>query len=405
MGIKLKYISVVISVALCAAALSGCYDNNEIENLAYVMAIGIDEADSNSFNLTFQTAVPKSISGSGGGGGGGESTEITSFKTDNFISGLKKANEYLNRVINLSHTQIIVISEKVAKEGVIAFLNGLQENMEIRPDVKIIVSAEGAKKYIESIQPKLTTNPAKYYDLLFKSYETDFLVEYTQLEDFLLRTKDYGAQPVAIYTETDKAIDEGSKSKDQEGDKKTEGEDKKVGDDKKNIVINGLAVFNKDKLVGKLEPNEATLFSLLTGSNRGVKIEVTDPFDSRFKVLGNVAREKASYNKVVINNGKPEINEYLRLSVDIQAMQNDVDYNTPDKTAKLKKAYEDYLNKGFEKLFSKVTYKFKSDIFGYGELAKRNFMTIKEWKNAKWSEIFPGAVYKYKIDLRILRQG
>ena len=408
MGIKHKYISMVISMVLCAATLSGCYDNNEIENLAYVMAIGIDEADSNSFNLTFQTAVPKSISGGGGGGGGGggESTDITSFKTDNFVSGLKKANEYLNRSINLSHTQIIVVSESVAQKGVTAFLNGLQENMEIRPDVKIIVAAEGAKKYIESIQPKLTANPAKYYDLLFKSYETDFLVEYTQLEDCLLRTKDFGAQPVAIYTETDKAINEGSKPNDEGGDKKSEGDSKKSGDkENKTIVIKGLAVFKKDKLVGKLEPNQATLFSLLTGSNRGVKIEVTDPFDSRFKVLGNVAREKSSYTKVIINNGKPEINVYLRLTVDIQAMQSDVDYNTPDKTARLQKAYEDYLNKGFEELFSKVTYEFKSDIFGYGELAKRNFMTTKEWNNAKWSEIFPKSVYNYKIDLRILRRG
>jgi spore germination protein KC len=385
--------------------LSACYDSNEIENLAYVMAIGIDEADSNSFNLTFQTAVPKSISGSGGGGGGGgESTDITSFKTDNFISGLKKANEYLNTRINLSHTQIIVLSEKVAKKGVLAFLNGLQENLEIRPDVKIIVSADGAKKYIESIQPKLTNNPAKYYDLLFKSYETDFLVKYTQLEDFLLRANDFGAQPVAVYTQADKAIDAGSKEKKDDAGEGKQDSGKK-DDDKKNIMINGLAIFNKDKLIGKLEPKEATLFALLTGSNRGVKMEVQDPFDSRFKVLGNVAREKSSYTKVKIRNGKPEIDEYLRLTVDIQAMQSDVDYNTPDKTAKLKKAYEDYLNKGLQELFSKVAYEYKSDIFGYGELAKRNFMTIKEWKNAKWPDIFPKSVYNYKIELRILRQG
>jgi len=399
---KFKIITLFLSIALCVVTFSGCYDNSEIEDLAYVMAIGIDEADSNSFNLTFQTAVPKSITGVGGGGG--ESTVVSSFKTDNFLTGIKKANEYLSRNINLSHTKIIVVSENIAKKGVAAFLSGLQQNMEIRPNVNIIVASEGAKKYIESIQPKLTSNPSKYYDLLFKTYQTDFLVPSTQLEDYLYR-KNYGAQPVAIYTEIDKAIDE-SKPSSGEGDEKSDGESKKSGDsEKKNMSIKGLAVFKMDKMVGKLGPEEATLFALLTGSNNNVKIEVTDPLDKRFKVLGNVIKEKASSNKVKIKDGKPKININLKLNIDVQAVQSDNNYDEPDKAAKLKIAYEDYLNKGIKSLLQKVTYKFKSDIFGYGEFAKQNFKTIDQWENVKWPEIFPQSQYDCKLDLKITRQG
>lgn len=395
---NIRIISLFLSSLLCIVSLSGCYDNNEIENLAYVMAIGIDEGDSNSFNLTFQTAVPKSISGEGGGSG--EATVVSSFKTDNFLSGIKKASEYLSRKINLSHTKIIVVSENIAKEGVTAFLNGLQNDMEIRPNVNIIVASEGAKNYIESIQPKLSANPAMYYDLLFRAYETDFLVPNTQLEDYLYRTKNFGVQPVAIYTGIDKTINE-SKSGDEEESKK-----KKPGDEeKKNMSIRGLAVFKLDKMVGKLDSQESTLFALLTGSNNSVNIDVIDPLDKRYKVLGNVMKGQSTTTKVTIKDGIPKIDITLKLNIGVQAYQSDNDYDEPDKAAKLKKAYEDYLSNGLKAMLSKATSQFKSDIFGFGEIAKGNFTTRHEWEQAKWPEIFPQSEYNLKVDISITRQG
>ena len=411
---KNRILCLLLSIVLCMTILSGCYDNNEIEDLAYVIAIGIDEGDSNNFNLTFQTAVPKSIAGGGssGGGGGGQSTVITSFKTDNFLSGLKKANQYLNRKINLSHTKIIVVSEDLAKKGVTAFLNGLQKNIEIRPDVNIIVSSDGAKKYLESIESKLSTNPAKYYALLFKSYETDFLVPDTQLEDYLYRAKNYTTQPVAIYTGIDKDINEASKpssggeGSESNGDSKKSGEEsKKSGEsEKKPMSIEGLAVFQMDKMVGQLDSKESTLFALLTGS-KNKNIEVVDPFNSKFNVLGNVTKENTSTTKVKIDKGKPKIYINLKLNVDVKAVQSDNDYNDPEKAAKLKVAYEDYLNNGLKALLEKATGKFRSDIFGFGRLAKQSFLTKDEWEKAKWQEIFPLSEYYLNVDVEIMRQG
>ena len=408
MGKKIKIICFLLSIILCMITFSGCYDNNEIEDLAYVIAIGIDVSDSNTFNLTFQTAVPKSIAGGeggGGGGGGGESTDITSFKTDNFLSGIKKANEYLNRKINLSHTKIIVVSEDIAKEGVTAFLNGLQQNIEIRPDVNIIVSSEGAKKYLESIEPKLSSNPAKYYSLLFESYESDFLVPETELEDYLYRAKNYTTQPVAIYTGTDKDVNEASKPSSTGEDSKSDGESKKSGENpKETMSIKGLAVFQMDKMVGQLDPKESTLFALLTGT-KNKDIEVTDPLDSRFNVLGNVKKENTSSIRVKIEKGKPKINMNLKLSVDVKAVQSDNDYNDPKKAAELKAAYKDYISNGLKTLLEKVTTEYKSDIFGFGKLAKQNFLTIDEWEKAKWQEIFPQSEYDLNVDVEIMRRG
>jgi spore germination protein KC len=406
MSKKIRIASLLLITVFSVVSVSGCYDSNEIEDLAYVIAIGIDKADKESFNLTFQTAVPKSIAG-----GEGESLDTKTFKTDNFLSGLKKTSGYLDRKINLSHTQIIAVSEDIAKEGITAFLNGLQQNIELRPNVNIIVAAEGAQKYIESIKPILSSSPAKHYNLLFSSYETDFLVKDTQLEDYLYRAKNQSAQPVAIYAAIDKAISDESKSdekskKPNEGEKKkSEEESKKSSEDEnKAIAIKGLAVFKADKMVGKLNEDEAMLFSLMT-STKNKDIEIVDPLDDKFKVLGNVKRSKLSSTKVILNNGKPKISINLKLNIDIKAVQSDNDYDEPEKAAKLKIAYEQYLNKGLTDLFSKTTKKLQSDIFGFGQQAKRNFKTIDEWEKAKWQEIFPESQYDLRLDVKIRRQS
>lgn len=403
----------VMAVIIISAVLTGCYDNTEIEDLAYVVAIGIDEADNNSFNLTFQTAVPQAISG-----GGGEGTDITSFKTDNFLSGLKKTGEYLSRKINLSHTKILVVSEEVANKGVIAFLNGLQHQTEIRQDINIIVAAEGAKNYIESIQPKLSSNPAKYYELLFKSYETDFLVPATQLEDYLYRSKNREAQPIAIYTAVDSTINE-SKAPESGGggdNKKSGGgtDKKKSGGgssgqqsgekEKKNMSIKGLAVFKADKMVGKLNADEASIFALMTGA-KSINFDVIDPMDTRFKVLSSIRREKSSHTKVRFVDGKPVIDINIRLDIDVQSVQSDTDFDRQENADRLNNAYSKLLEDRIKNLLKKTTYDFKSDIFGYGELAKRNFATMEAWRKTNWSELFPEARYNLYLQTEIIKHG
>lgn len=406
MNKSFKSLVLILIISFSAVLISGCYDSNEIDDLAYVIAIGIDKADKNSFNLTFQTAVPQSIAG-----GEGESLDTKTFKTDNFLSGLKNANRYLDRKINLSHTQIIVVSEEIAKEGVVPFLNGFQENIEIRPKVKIVVAAEGAQEYIKSIQPKLSSNPAKYYELLFSSYETDYLIKDIQLEDYLYRAKNQNAQPVAIYTAEDKTIKEDKKSSagksgksDEEGKKSGGGSDKPEEKKEKAMAIKGLAVFNTDKMVGKLNENEAVLFALMT-TKKSKEIEIEDPLDKKFKIISNLKKLRSSSTKVTLDNGKPKIKINLKFTIDIKAVQSNNNYNEPEKADKLKMAYEQYLNQGLTNLLNKATKEFKSDIFGFDLQAKRNFMTIDEWKNAKWQEIFPKSNYDLNIDVEVRRQS
>ena len=387
-----KLFCIILCIVIIMLTLTGCYDNREIEDLAYVVAIGIDEADNNMFNLTFQTAVPKSVTK-----GEGETTDIKTFKTDNFLSGFRKTGRYLSKKINLSHTKIIVVSEEIAKKGLQPFLNGLQNYMELRPNVNIIVSANGAKNYIESLQPKLLASPTKFYDMMFKSYQTDFRVPSSQLGDYLYRIHSSGAQPVTIYTDVDNNVID---SKKPETDKPAEEADK----GKKNMSVKGLAVFNGDKMTGSLDSAETSIYALMTGSIDSIKLEVKDPLDERYKILSNIRKDKSSKTSVQVYGIKPQINIEFNLHADIEAVQSNINYSDPAKLQKVQKEYEDYVKDVMNGLLTKASYEYKSDIFGFGQIAKKNYMYISQWEKVKWHEIFPNTVFKVKVSTTVSGQ-
>ena len=79
-----KLVSLSLVFALVLVALTGCYDAYGIEELAYVVAIGLDTSDNNNIELTVQIATSgESSSGSQSSSGStsqSEKSNITSIK-------------------------------------------------------------------------------------------------------------------------------------------------------------------------------------------------------------------------------------------------------------------------------------------------------------------------------------
>ena len=65
-------------IILLAAALAlnlflgGCYGYHEVDESAYILALGLDRGRENIVSVTAQVAVPRNIAGGAEGGGGGE---------------------------------------------------------------------------------------------------------------------------------------------------------------------------------------------------------------------------------------------------------------------------------------------------------------------------------------------
>jgi spore germination protein KC len=149
-------------VVLCIW-LSGCYDAREIDDLAYVMAIGLDKGTSNVLRITLQISLPTKIAGGGGKageGGEGKSSTLTTMEAPSIHSGLNMINTYISKQINLSHAKLMVISEELAREGVHEFIHTMIRDREFRPEMFIVVSRSKAEDFLSEVKPILEENPS-----------------------------------------------------------------------------------------------------------------------------------------------------------------------------------------------------------------------------------------------------
>ena len=65
---------------------------------------------------------------------------ISSIKCTSIESGMSLINSHISKKMNLSHCQEIVISEELAKKGIIEYLDTFINNSELTNDAEIIIS-------------------------------------------------------------------------------------------------------------------------------------------------------------------------------------------------------------------------------------------------------------------------
>ena len=192
-----KIISIVLIVLLCLSTLSGCYDAESIETLAYVVALGIDKGENDKIKLSLQIAIPNSSSGQEGSSQSEESS-LNSVDCSSIESGIALINTYISEKINLSHCKAIVISEEIAYEGISEYLYTLINNVELRPDCNIIISKCNAYDYLDNSDQSLEKVSARYYELIFNSSEYAGFTQNITLSDFYFNILSSTSQPYAI---------------------------------------------------------------------------------------------------------------------------------------------------------------------------------------------------------------
>ena len=147
---------VPLIVLIISLFLTGCYDTKELDDMAYVVGVGIDKGEGNFLKITLQIAIPMKIAGNGGDPK--ESFFIKSIDAPNLQEGLNRFNSTLSKGINLSHAKVIIFSEEIAKKF------NVDVNLEAEYCYYIILTPETSredfhKSFYEKLQYLLSHNP------------------------------------------------------------------------------------------------------------------------------------------------------------------------------------------------------------------------------------------------------
>ncbi|WP_235775399.1 MULTISPECIES: Ger(x)C family spore germination protein [Paenibacillus] len=379
--------------------LTGCWDEQSIEERALVLGLAIDEVqDTNTkaelktthldnqpgqhmLHITAQIAVPGRVPlgpGSEGGGDSGNPVWVVSADGHSLDDCLNNLQQKLAEPRYLIHLRIIVISEDFARHGLDEINDYLRRNPEVRRRTWLLVTGQKAENFMK-VQPPLQRVPTLY-----------------------------------ILSMMDRAVDSGKFPQDFIGDFWSA--ESKWGRDgflpyvsirnKENITIDGLAYFSKGKLAGTTQPLDIGAYMAFQGIDPGgysVLFKTGKYGDVMSRTISRHSRKRT-----VIRNGKPHVICDIDLEGDLdehyhasKAISTSADLHA------LEKEFEQDTEQILRLLFEQ-TQQDRSDIFGIGECVRAHHQSY--WKKNvhskwDWEELYPTVSVELRIRLTIRRVG
>ena len=385
-----------IIIVLLIFSLSGCYSVQSIDDLTYVIALGIDKGKNNTLALTVQFTFPTS---SESASGEAAPTIVNTVECASINSGITLLNSYTSKEINLSHCKIIVFSEELAVSGIGEEIFTLSNQVEIRPDSNIIISKSTAKEYIENSKPELENLVAKYYELNLFSQEYAGFTENISISNFFNKLNTTSIEPTAILGNGNKLnLPSSNNSKDELDIVAGELPITEYERESENL---GIAVFKDDKMVGELTAIETMLHLILTDNFESGIITLNHPLKENSTIdIALYSHKKTNIDAKLIN-GSPfaSIEVFLNsrlLSVD----KNSGDFDS-DEIKELESLINSYLENAILNYLYKTSKEFESDIDGIGQSLLTKFKNSKEWNNYNWPQNYKNTFFKVHVNTNI----
>ncbi|MDI3257631.1 MAG: Ger(x)C family spore germination protein [Kyrpidia sp.] len=408
---------------MCAAALlvlTGCWDRLEIEQRAIVLGIAVDEATPGELRqsstssrlspaprgpgvvplrLTAQIAVPGRIplgpgdaggggggssgGGSGGGGDGGEGGQrpvwVLSAVGHSMEDAVSNLQQEVADPLFFGHLRILVMSEGVARKGVIDINDWLRRNADVRRTLWLTVSRGNAAAVMEAAPP-LERVPVLYLWATLSRAEQMGKLPPSYGNVFWRAFSSSGQEPYLPYLEIRQ---------------------------KDNIFIRGLAYFKGNHMVGTLDPWDIGLFMGIKGFNPGGYSAFVEVPGTGEHVMVQALHRKAKI-EVFWAKDRPGI----RVRSHVEAVVREkvggrVDLRSPPDVQMLEDVISRSLSRNMEQLIRK-TQRDGADIFGFGQYVRARMFGY--WRRAvhtkqDWERLYPTIPVQVEATVNLRQSG
>ncbi len=388
----LKKIIIAILIIIFVSAFSASYNSLNIDNSAFVIALGIDKSTSNKLEVTFEF-LDTSPSG--------ESVSETipvlnTVECSSIANAINLMNAYLGKKTNLSHCKLIVFSEELAKYGIYDEVYSLINEVQIRPYANIIISKCNTRYYIENSVPGLESLIPKYYEIFPNTSEYTGYTCNATIGDFFNSLCCNYSSPYAILGGIKTSDDSSSQSQTSDESNIKSNESPITG--KRSSQNIGIAVFKDDKLTGELNAVETICFLNIIKKVDSFLISVTDPQDSNSKI--DIYLTPNSTHKIDVNfvNGAPYVKLKLDFSGKIYSMSRNSKYLDIDVLNSISNSCNNYLESEFLSYLYKTSIVFQSDINSIGSYVLSKFTTTNEFDNYDWLNNYSNCTFDVEIN-------
>ena len=321
--------------------LTGCYNYREINELAIVSGVSIRKVD-NEIELTTEVINPKKEQDASSG----EEPEfiIYSSRAKSVQEAIRKMMKESPRKMYGAHIEILVIDEGIAREYLMDILDSFARNPEIRSEFKVLVGkSDDILKITTPLEKISSENIRNSLENNNKYLGFANVVTYHELISNVLNPNIELVLPVLSM--------KGNVN---------------LGEDKENIsntsvkatsIIDGMAIFRNNKLIGYLTEEESLTYNILRDSAKNFFIR-TSGHDNEY-IVHEIIRLSS---KMEFDRNKNEMKITLTGKSAISEVNEKIDLENLEE-----------LKKMVERSILSIQKKYNSDIFGFGDVIYKSY--------------------------------
>lgn len=389
-----KCLIITLIVVLSLPVLSACWNQKELTDLAFVMALGIDKEEDDLYLVSFQLVNPGNVSA--GQGGGGQGLPIAVYKSTGrtITEAARNATKKVSRRLYYAHTNLVVVSEEVARDRnlMLNLLDAFSRDPEFRTTTELVVARDSSAEEIVTTLTILDKLPVTKITKEINATEAlkgeNISVSIDDIIDGIVGS---GKEPIAngyrlvgIKEEANKAANLQKTTTDAF------------------LSADGLAVIKDGALIDWIEGNKAR--GVIWVLDKAKSTDIILKWKGKKNALSMVPIRSKTKVSTVIKNGKPVINIKIENEGWIDEANIAIDLMDPKIIAKIEKLTEKTIKKEVQTSVKEVQ-KLKCDIFGFGEGVHKANPDL--WKKLKgnWNNYFADLEVNVKVDSYVRREG
>ena len=114
---SISILAFIVLLVIFANGFSAAYTSRKIDNIAYILALGIDVGEKAKLKISAQFTKTSAISPQSSGSSDEKSNLIlVSGESNSVFGALNLINSYIGKEVNLSHCGLFIFSEEFAKQ-------------------------------------------------------------------------------------------------------------------------------------------------------------------------------------------------------------------------------------------------------------------------------------------------
>lgn len=373
--------------------LTGCWGRHELNDLAIVLGLGIDKAG-DEIKVTAQVVIPSGVSSNQNKISAAPVT-VFNATAPTLFEAIRKLTVSSPRIAFLSHIRVLVFGEQFAREnGIGKMLDGMMRDPRVRPDYYVTVARRTTAESVLSVLSMLEKIPA---DKLYKSLDasaTTWAPTTTVNADRLMEDMIGSGHSAVVPGVEIRGNPQGINSNNNLTGVKPAAQ----------LVMNGLGVFRKDKLIGWLSEVESKGFNYIRDQVDSTMGHIRCEEDKGYIAL-NSLRSNTKIKTTMNAQSKPQFHVKVETVSVIASVECKQRIGSLKAITAMEKKGSEQTNKLMREAVNTVFRKYKVDIFGFGQELERKYP--KQWAKLKdsWEEHLKDLNIQYDTKFMIKRVG